>query len=71
MKTSKLEKLSHYAIIVIALSALVVSVMQTRIQHNHNKQQVTPKQLDSICQNSSLHFANILNFDTFTKNIVV
>lgn len=38
----KLEKLSHYAVIVIALSALVVSVTQTKIQQKHNKLTVKP-----------------------------
>jgi hypothetical protein len=51
MKSTKLEKLSHYAIIVIALSALVVSVMQTRIQHNHNKLTVKPYLHHSLDQN--------------------
>lgn len=42
MKRVSLEKLSQYAIIVIALCALVVSVLQTRIQHHHNKLSVKP-----------------------------
>lgn len=51
MKTSKLERLSHIAIIIIALSALVVSVLQTRIQHNHNKLSVKPYLHHSLIQN--------------------
>ncbi|CAM1343638.1 hypothetical protein [Tenacibaculum amylolyticum] len=40
--STKLEKLSHYAVIIIALSALVVSITQTRIQQKHNKLTVKP-----------------------------
>lgn len=61
MKTSKLEKLSHYAIIVIALSALVVSVMQTRIQHNHNKLTVKPY----------LHYSLEQNFDDDIASVYI
>jgi hypothetical protein len=51
MSSSRLEKLSHYAIIVIALSALVVSVTQTRIQQRHNKLTVKPYLHSSLDQN--------------------
>ena len=50
MSTTKLEKISHYAVILIAMSALVVSVMQTRIQHNHNKLTVKPYLHNSLEQ---------------------
>lgn len=59
MKTSQLVKLSHCAIIVIALSALVVSVMQTRIQHNHNKLTVKPYLHYSLDQNFDEDLASI------------
>lgn len=42
MALTKLEKLSHYAVIVIALSALVVSITQTQIQQKHNRLTVKP-----------------------------
>lgn len=50
MDNNKLEKLSHYAIIIIALSALFVSFFQTRIQHKHNKLSVKPILESSIEQ---------------------
>ncbi len=50
MSLTRLERVSHYAVIVIALSALVVSVMQTRIQHNHNKLTVQPYLHSSLGQ---------------------
>lgn len=48
--SNKLEKISHYAVIIIALSALIVSVMQTKIQQNHNKLTVKPYLHHSIIQ---------------------
>lgn len=54
MAKVKVESLSHYAVILIALSALVVSVWQVRISHQHNKLSVKPfldfhiNQVDSI-----------------------
>ena len=38
----KLEQLSHYGIVVIALSAVVVSIWQVRILQDHNKLSVKP-----------------------------
>ncbi len=38
----KLEKISHYAVIVIAILAFLMSIIQTRIQHHHNKLTVRP-----------------------------
>ncbi len=42
MSKIKIEHLSHYAVIIIALSALFVSVWQVRISHQHNKLSVKP-----------------------------
>lgn len=63
MKTSKLEKLSHYAILGIAIIALVVSILQTQIQQRHNKLSVKPLLDYSLGQNftDSLLTINIIN----------
>lgn len=42
MALSRIEKLSHYAVVVIAVSALVVSVWQAGITIKHNKLTVKP-----------------------------
>ncbi|MDN5199785.1 hypothetical protein QQ008_00385 [Fulvivirgaceae bacterium BMA10] len=42
MALSKTERLSHYGILIIAISALVVSVWQVRILQQHNKLTVKP-----------------------------
>ncbi len=42
MKKTKLEKLSDYAIIIIALSALFVSIWQIEVTHKHNRLSVQP-----------------------------
>lgn len=39
---TKTERLSHYAIMVVAVSALVVSVWQVKISQEHNKLSVRP-----------------------------
>lgn len=39
---SKTEKLSHYAIVLIAILAVVVSIWQVRISQEHNRLSVTP-----------------------------
>ncbi len=39
---SKTERLSHYAIMLVAVSALVVSVWQVRTSQEHNKLSVRP-----------------------------
>ncbi|MCE7995728.1 MAG: hypothetical protein HEP71_27360 [Roseivirga sp.] len=39
---NKTEKLSHYSIMVVAVSALVVSVWQVRTSQEHNKLSVRP-----------------------------
>ena len=39
---SKLEKLSHYGILVVALSAVFISVWQVKILQDHNKLSVKP-----------------------------
>ncbi len=40
--SSRLEKLSHYGIVVIAVAAVVVSVWQVKILQDHNKLSVKP-----------------------------
>lgn len=42
MRKINIEKLSQYAIILIALSALFVSIWQINISHKHNKLSVEP-----------------------------
>lgn len=42
MSMTKTERLSHYAIMLVAVSALVVSVWQVRISQEHNKLTVLP-----------------------------
>ncbi len=42
MSMTKTERLSHYAIMIVAVSALVVSVWQVRISQEHNKLSVKP-----------------------------
>ena len=73
----KIEQLSQWAVIVIALSALFVSVWQVRISHQHNKLSVKPYldyhliQIDSTLEVS---FSNegfgpaIIKKITFTHN---
>lgn len=40
--SSRIEKLSHYGIVVIAVAAVVVSIWQVRILQDHNKLSVKP-----------------------------
>ncbi len=40
--SSRLEKLSHYGIVVIAVAAVVVSIWQVRILQDHNRLSVKP-----------------------------
>ena len=42
MPMSKTEKLSHYAVVFIAVSAVVVSIWQVRLSQTHNKLSVRP-----------------------------
>lgn len=42
MPMSRTEKLSHYAVVFIAVSAVVVSIWQVRLSHIHNKLTVRP-----------------------------
>lgn len=42
MAMTKTERLSHYAIMVVAVSALIVSVWQVKISQEHNKLSVRP-----------------------------
>lgn len=39
---SKTERLSHYGILLIGISALLVSVWQVQLSHHHNKLSVRP-----------------------------
>ena len=61
MEKNKLETLSHYAVIVIALLAFILSILQTRIQHDHNKLSVRPILNSIIEQGDSLSLAYINN----------
>ena len=61
MKKSRLETVSHYAVILIALLAFVLSVLQTRIQQDHNKLTVRPILNSIIEQNDSIMAAYINN----------
>lgn len=42
MALSKIERLSHYGVVIIAVSALIVSIWQGRIMQKHNKLSVKP-----------------------------
>lgn len=42
MPMSRTEKLSHYAVVLIAVSAVVVSVWQVRLSQKHNRLSVRP-----------------------------
>ena len=61
MKKSRLETLSHYAVILIALLAFVLSILQTQIQHDHNKLSVRPILNSIVEQNDSTMAAYINN----------
>ncbi len=59
--SSKIEKLSHYGVLVVALSALVVSILQVQILHNHNKLTVRPLINPSVYQGDSTVTVSIQN----------
>ncbi len=61
MKKTKLESISHYAVILIALLAFVLSILQTRIQHHHNKLSVRPLINTNIDQVDSTMAVYIIN----------
>lgn len=61
MQKSKLETISHYAVILIALLAFVLSILQTRIQHRHNKLTVRPILNTTIDQVDSTLAVYIVN----------
>ena len=42
MSKSRIEKLANYSVVVIALSALIVSIWQVKLFQNHNKLTVKP-----------------------------
>ena len=42
MSLSRIEKISHYAVVVIAISALFVSIWQGRVLQKHNRLSVKP-----------------------------
>jgi hypothetical protein len=54
MAKSTLEKLSQYAVLIIALSALIVSIWQVRVLHRHHKLSVKPYMHSSLIQDDSL-----------------
>ncbi len=61
MKKSRLETISHYAVILIAVLAFALSIFQTQIQHNHNKLSIKPILNSTIEQNDSIMEAQIIN----------
>lgn len=61
MALSRIEKLSHYAVVVIAVSALVVSVWQAGITIKHNKLTVKPYLDYHIIQMDSMLTVNFSN----------
>ena len=61
MKKISIEKVSHYAVILIALSALFVSLWQGRVLQQHNKLTVKPYFDHSIGQTDSTLIVSISN----------
>lgn len=57
----KLEKISDYAVIIIALSALFVSIWQVRLGHQHNKLSVKPYLDHHIVQTDSMMVVSFSN----------
>ncbi len=55
---SRLEQLSQYGILIVALSAVVVSVWQVRILQNHNKLSVKPL-MDYIIYSENNEFIEV------------
>ena len=76
MSQSKFEKISSYSVMVIALSALIVSVWQVKLYQDHNKLSVKPYLDYHLIQSDSLtvSFSNqglgpaIINNVTFKFN---
>lgn len=58
---NRIEKLSHYAVVVLAVSALVVSVWQANITIQHNKLTVKPYLDYRLIQQDSLLTVNFSN----------
>lgn len=58
---NKIERLSHYGILVIALCALFASIWQGRIAHRHNKLTVKPYLDSSIVQENDTHTVTFSN----------
>ena len=61
MKKISLEKLSHYSIILIGISALFVSVWQINVSQNHNKLSVKPYLDNHLIQSDSTLTVTISN----------
>ena len=61
MKKISLEKLSHYSIILISISALFVSIWQINISQNHNKLSVKPYLDYHLIQSDSTLTVSISN----------
>lgn len=61
MKKSKIERISSYAIMLIALSALFVSIWQISVTHKHNKLSVKPYLDYHLIQADSVLTVNISN----------
>ena len=58
---NKIERLSHYGILMIALCALFASIWQGRIAHRHNKLTVKPYLDSSIVQENDTHKVTFSN----------
>lgn len=58
---NRIEKLSHYAVVVLAVSALVVSVWQANITIQHNKLTVKPYLDYRLTQQDSVLTVNFSN----------
>ena len=61
MKKISLEKLSHYSIILIGISALFVSIWQINVSQNHNKLSVKPYLDNHLIQTDSTLAVSISN----------
>jgi hypothetical protein len=61
MKKISLEKLSHYSIILISISALFVSIWQINLSQNHNKLSVKPYLDYHLGQGDSILLVTISN----------
>lgn len=58
---NKIERLSHFGVLIIALCALFTSIWQGRIAHRHNKLTVKPYLDSSIIQENDTHRVTFSN----------